>query len=71
MKLKTLFKVFMLGSRNDEEESYGGDSLKKNKCYNFVSEPLKSNIANAKGRKRSLRMSIDDTFRLLRQGQSE
>ena len=28
MKLKTLFKVFMLGSRNDEEESYGGDSLK-------------------------------------------
>ena len=29
MKLKTLFKVFMLGSRNDEEESYGGDSLKK------------------------------------------
>ena len=45
--------------------------FEKNKCYNFVSEPLKSNIANAKGRKRSLRMSIDDTFRLLRQGQSE
>ena len=28
MKLKTLFKVFMIGSRQVDEESYGGDSLK-------------------------------------------